>query len=267
MKAAIIQMTSGKDHVANFLNAEKWIKQAAEKQARLIVLPEMFACMGGDQVKLAKNNFTTAQLELSVGQWAKEHKVFIVAGSVPFTSPVKNKVFSASFLFSPDGKIIAHYNKIHLFDVIVDDEKGQYQESDTFEPGTEPSMVSIDNLRLGLSVCYDLRFPELYQVYQKQQCNIITVPAAFTYKTGKMHWKTLLKARAIETQSFIVAANQCGVHEDGRRTWGHSMIVSPNGEVLAELEKDEPGMAVVNLDIDGQALLKKNMPLLNHKRL
>jgi predicted amidohydrolase len=268
MKAAVVQMTSGKDHRANFLDAEKWIKQAAEKQARLVVLPEMFACMGvDDQAQLANEYFTKVQLELSVGNWAKENSVFIVAGSLPFTSQIDNKVFAASLVFSPEGKIIAQYNKIHLFDVNVGDEKGRYKESDTFEAGIEPVVASIDGLRLGLSVCYDLRFPELYQVYQKQQCNIITVPAAFTYKTGKMHWETLLKARAIETQSFIVAANQCGVHEDGRRTWGHSMIVSPNGEVLAELEKDEPGMALTNLDIDEQALLKKNMPLLNHKRL
>jgi predicted amidohydrolase len=268
MKVAIVQMTSVKDHQENFRIAKTLVISASEQGAKLILLPEMFACIGvNNQSELAANFFTLAQLELSIGSWAKTNSIFIVAGSLPFSSTVKDKVFAASLVFSPEGKVIAHYNKVHLFDVDVADEKGHYRESDTFEPGQTPKVANIENLKLGLSICYDLRFPELYQVYQKQQCQLITVPSAFTYKTGKMHWEILLKARAIETQAYVLAANQCGIHEDGRRTWGHSMIVSPNGEILAEMEQDEVGIIVSDLDMESQHLIRKAMPLLNHKRL
>jgi predicted amidohydrolase len=268
MKVAVAQMTSGKDYKENFITAENLVNSASKQGVKLILLPEMFACIGvNNQSELAASVFTKVQLELSIGSWAKRNSIYIVAGSVPFSSPVKGKVFAASMVFSPEGRVIGHYNKVHLFDVDVADEKGHYRESDTFEPGQTPVVVNIDNLKLGLTVCYDLRFPELYQVYQKQNCQLMTVPSAFTYKTGKMHWETLLKARAIETQAYVLAANQCGIHEDGRRTWGHSMIVSPNGEILAVINQHKVGIAVADLDIEAQDLIKKAMPLLNHKRL
>jgi nitrilase len=268
MKVAVSQMTSGKDHIENFTMAESLVVKAAKQGAKLILLPEMFACIGiNNQSELADNSFTTAKLELSIGRWAKENSIYIVAGSLPFSSPTKGKVYAASMVFSPQGKVIAHYNKIHLFDVNVADEKGRYRESDTFEPGSTPVIANIENLTLGLSICYDLRFPELYQIYQKQQCNVITVPSAFTYKTGEMHWETLLKARAIETQAYVLAANQCGTHEDGRRTWGHSMIVSPNGEILAEIAQHKVDVIVAELDLEAQQLIQQAMPLLTHKRL
>jgi nitrilase len=154
MKVAVAQMTSGKDHVENFTIAESLVVKAAKQDAKLILLPEMFACIGiTNQSELAHNFFTTEKLELLIGRWAKANSIYIVAGSLPFSSPTKSKVYAASMVFSPQGKLIAHYNKIHLFDVNVADEKGCYRESDTFEPGHTPVIANIENLKLGLSIC------------------------------------------------------------------------------------------------------------------
>ena len=268
MQVAVIQMTSGQDPVLNFENAKVLIEQAHSEGARLVVLPEMFACIGVlNQVVLAETYFSKDNLECTIGAWAKAYNVYIVAGSVPYVSPHSKKVFSACFVFSPQGKIISQYNKIHLFDVSVDDEKGSYKESNTFLAGEAAVTADIEDQKLGLSICYDLRFPELFQQYQTSGCGLITVPSAFTYQTGKQHWEILLRARAIETQSFILAANQSGTHEDGRKTWGHSMIVSPEGEVLAEVSEEGPGVALANLDFDRLAAFRAAMPLQQHKRL
>ncbi len=268
MKAAVIQMTSGRNPVENFENAKALIEQAHQGGARLVVLPEMFACIGVvNQVMLAETYFSKDKIEHTIGVWAKEYNLYIVAGSVPYISPCSDKVFSACFVFSPEGEIVSQYNKIHLFDVSVDDEKGSYKESNTFLAGDSEVIAEIDDQKLGLSICYDLRFPELFQAYQKAGCGLITVPSAFTYQTGKQHWEILLRARAIETQSFVLAANQSGTHEDGRKTWGHSMIVSPQGEVLAEVKEDGPGVAMAKLDFISMAAFRAAMPLQQHKRL
>lgn len=268
MLVAAVQMNSTKNPLENMQAAKTWIEEAAKQGARLVLLPEMFACIGVvNQYDLAKAHFSQEKLEASVGTWAKDNGIFVVAGSLPLVSGKEKKVHAASLVFSPEGKIIAQYNKIHLFDVTVGDEKGAYRESDTFLAGAEPVVSLIDDKKLGLSICYDVRFPELYQHYQKKQCDMLVVPAAFTYKTGEMHWETLLKARAIETQSFVIAANQCGVHEDGRRTWGHTMIISAQGEILAQVTEDAPGLALANLDFDEMALIRSSMPLFSHKSL
>jgi predicted amidohydrolase len=268
MKVAAIQMTSGSDYHQNMLVAKSLISEAAFKKTRLIVLPEMFACIGvSNQAKLAEQFFTEKKLVETIGQWAKDNDVYIVAGSVPFTSVEKNRVYAACFVFSPKGEILAQYNKIHLFDVSVGDEKGTYRESDTFVAGDVPVIADIDGKRLGLSICYDLRFPELYQHYQATDCIMMSVPSAFTHQTGKQHWEVLLRARAIENQCFIIAANQSGSHDDGRKTWGHSMIVSPSGEILDVVLKEGEGMAIADLNFEEQALLKSAMPLSDHKRL
>jgi len=153
-----------------------------------------------------------------------------------------------------------------MYDVILS-KKEKYFESKTFTSGKKIKSFNLPWGKLGLSICYDLRFPELFQAYQKAGCGVITVPSAFTYQTGKQHWEILLRARAIETQSFVLAANQSGIHEDGRKTWGHSMIVSPQGEVLAEVKEDGPGVAMAKLDFNSMAAFRAAMPLQQHKRL
>jgi len=269
MWCAVIQMNSQKDVDANLLAAEQLIKQASQQGGQLLVLPEMFACLGmTNQHDLAANRFTPQDVLATLAGWGKKYQVYIVAGSVPMISDLDNKRVHASCLvFSPNGEQLATYNKIHLFDVLVGDEKGAYKESNTFIAGTEPKQVQVAGGNLGLSICYDLRFPELFQHYMLQGCDIISVPSAFTYKTGQAHWEILLRARAIETQSYILAANQVGQHEDGRRTWGHSMIVAPNGEILSQVMGTEPGIAMAQLDFSSLKKCREAMPLKQHKRL
>ena len=282
MKVAVIQMNSVKSIDKNLVDAHLYVQEAASLGARFIVLPEMFLCIGvkdqseilacffpsegSDTNERAANH--TLGIERIIGSWAKSYNVYILAGSIPYPSDKQSdKVYASSLLFSPQGNILTRYDKIHLFDVSVGDEKGSYCESDTFLPGREPKACKVDEVLLGMSICYDLRFPELYQHYQAKSCQMISVPSAFTYQTGKKHWEILLRARAIETQSFILAANQVGLHEDGRRTWGHSMIVSPSGDILAQVEGEKPGVALADLDFENQARLQLAMPLMKHKRL
>ena len=275
MKVAVIQMNSAKNIEKNLHDAHLYVQDAVEKGARLVVLPEMFLCMGvNNQSELAKQLFPSGELgtgslvEAELARWARAYNIYIVAGSLPYpTEDASDKVYASSFLISPQGHVLTRYDKIHLFDVSVGDEKGSYRESDTFLPGEKPKIAQVDNALLGMSICYDLRFPELYQFYQAKGCKIITVPSAFTYQTGQKHWEILLRSRAIETQSFIIAANQVGTHGDGRRTWGQSMIISPEGEILAQLKGDKPGIALANLDFEKQQQIQSAMPLIQHKRL
>ncbi len=269
MWCCVVQMNSQKDVDTNLQVAEQLIKQASEQKARLVVLPEMFACLGVvGQYQLAEDRFTDHDVLAKLASWSKTYQIFLVAGSVPIASDNDTKkVYATSIVFSPEGKQLAAYEKIHLFDAQVSDEKGAYQESNTFLPGTAAQSLELENIKLGLTICYDLRFPELFQFYMGQGCEVISVPSAFTYETGKAHWEILLRARAIETQSYILAANQVGTHEDGRRTWGHSMIVAPTGEILAEVTQDKPGLAMAEIDLGLLIKCRDNMPLSKHKRL
>ncbi|MFY0642657.1 MAG: carbon-nitrogen hydrolase family protein [Bermanella sp.] len=271
MRSAVIQMTSGKNVDANLEQAFKLLTEAKKQNVQLVVLPEMFACLGvTNQYELASERFCDTDVIGTVKNWAKQFQFYIVAGSMPLLDQNQNeshKVLAASLVFSPRGEVISQYNKIHLFDVDVADEKGRYRESDTFIAGNDVKTASIDGHLLGLSVCYDLRFPELYQQYQAQGCQLITVPSAFTYETGRQHWEVLLRARAIETQSYVLASNQVGVHEDGRRTWGQSMIIAPNGDVLVAGNNDDTGVFVADLDFDFLSNVRSNMPLQQHKKL
>ncbi len=269
MLCAVIQMNSQKNVDANLIMAEALISKAAQQGTKLVVLPEMFASLGvKQQHQLAITRFSSEGVLAQLASWSKQYNVYLIAGSIPMATPQNaQKVYSASLFFSPSGKQLATYKKMHLFDVSVEDEKGNYKESDTFLSGASPEFVEFEGLKLGLSICYDLRFPELFQYYMKQGCQLMSVPSAFTYTTGKAHWEILIRARAIETQTFILAANQVGVHEDGRRTWGHSMIVAPDGIILAQVEGDEPGLAIAELDFLYQQKCRQAMPLLSHKHL
>jgi len=269
MRCAVIQMNSGQDVDQNLEQAQELILNAQAQQAELILLPEMFACLGvNNQFELAKNRFIKADVIGSFSKWAVQAGCYLIAGSVPLValeSDQSEKVYAACLVFSPAGDLIAQYNKIHLFDVDVADTKGRYQESDTFLAGDKPQVVDIDGHKVGLSICYDLRFPELYQEYQLSGCEILTVPSAFTYETGRQHWEILLRARAIETQCFVLAANQAGEHEDGRRTWGQSLIIAPNGEVLAQGDNESQQVIVADLDFNVLEQCRKRMPIAQHK--
>lgn len=267
--AAVLQMVSNQDVDVNLERAATLIQQAADQHATLIVLPEMFACLGVKNQREIAARMTESDVLGTLSDLAKNTNACIIAGSVPFITPdcAEDKVKASSFVFAADGSILARYDKIHLFDVDVADNKGSYRESDTFSPGNAGTVLDVHQRKLGLSICYDLRFPELYQHYQQMGCHLISAPSAFTYRTGEAHWETLIKARAIETQCFVLAANQGGTHEDGRQTWGHSMIVNPWGEVLAEVKTSGEGIAVAQLDFDELESVRRNMPISKHKRL
>ncbi len=199
-------------------------------------------------------------------QLAKQHQCWLVAGSLLVPDKDNpNKYFNQCPIFSPDGKLVKTYKKIHLFDADLGSES--WQESATITAGHQPTTVSCgDTWKVGLSICYDLRFPELYRAYSKQGCNILTVPAAFTVPTGKAHWETLLRARAIENQSYTLAAGQVGAHQDNRETYGHSLIIDPWGEVLAELEHGE-GILTAALSYQHLSNIRQQLPTLKHHKL
>ncbi|MEE3189537.1 MAG: carbon-nitrogen hydrolase family protein, partial [Pseudomonadota bacterium] len=234
------------------------ISEAASQGADLVLLPEMCLSMNSDYYQeLAEDSATLDWLAAQ----AATHSLWLVAGAVPQPAPGDDaRVRSASLVFNPEGELVKRYDKIHLFDVDVGDAQGSYRESDTFSSGSDIVNIETPVGNIGLTICFDLRFPEQYQALRDAGADIILVPAAFTHTTGEAHWEILLKARAIETQCYVLAANQCGWHDDKRRTWGHSMIIDPWGESLGMLH-ESPGVIVADVDLKELEDLRKKMPL------
>jgi len=259
-RAAVIQTNSRADPLYNLGEARLLVREAAECGAQLVLLPEMFMTLEGRHFPaIAADN----KYLLQVAGWAKEFGVWLVAGAVPQSSPDGDpRLRSASLVFDNRGHQVARYDKIHLFDVDVGDAQGSYRESERFTPGNELVVADTPLGKLGLSICFDVRFPEQYRALTQAGAEILLVPAAFTYKTGQAHWQTLLAARAVENQCFVMAANQCGWHDEKRQTWGHSCILDPWGEVLAQHD-EEPGIAVADIDLQRLRDIRRKMPL-NH---
>ncbi|GAB4258104.1 MAG: carbon-nitrogen hydrolase family protein [Thermoleophilia bacterium] len=271
VRAAVLQMNSGEDVEANLCTALQLIDAAAARGAELLVLPEKFHYLGGRQgVGAAKQDLDGPVLE-AMAQAARAHGVYLVAGSVWEAVPGEDRTYNTSVLFGPDGRLLALYRKIHMFDVDVGGHS--YRESDECRPGSEVVAVRLpglprtgvgDGLVLGLSICYDIRFPDLYTGLAELGARIVTVPAAFTLATGKDHWEVLLRARAIENQVFVVAANQTGRHEPGLESYGRSMIVDPWGIVLAQVG-DGNGVAVADLDLGRLERVRRSLPALANR--
>lgn len=268
---AVVQMCSGADLESNWQQAEAGLRQAAAKGAQLAVLPENFAIFDAAQYRSVATRLP--ELLQRLGKLARELDLWIVAGTLPSaTRPdgsaiADGRVRTACHVLDSDGEVVARYDKIHLFDVDVADAQGSYRESATFEPGDTPVCVNTPVGRLGLTVCYDLRFPELFRALVDDGAEIISVPAAFTYLTGEAHWQVLLRARAIENQLYVLGAAQGGVHSATRRTFGHSQIIDPWGLVLAECEDDGPAVITALRDADEQSGLQKRMPVRQHRRI
>ncbi len=266
-RVAMIQLVSGKLLQHNLERAGHWIAEAAAAGAKLVLLPENFAVF--DASALLEQGRKELGIEGPVRQFiiqqARKQGVWIVAGSIPVSSSDGRRVRSACFVVDDQGVEQARYDKVHLFDVDVADNQGSYRESDQIEPGNQVVVVDTPVGRLGLSICYDLRFPELYQKLVEQGAQLISVPAAFTQLTGEAHWEVLLRARAIETQCYVLAANQGGVHNGRRETFGHSMVVDPWGAVLGCQEKGE-GLVLADIDLHRVAELRHKMPLQRHRR-
>ena len=264
-KVAAIQMASGPNVKANLDEAEKLIKIAVQQEAELVVLPENFSIMGmaeTDKVKIAED-VGSGLLQDYLKEQARKHNIWLVGGTIPIRSSESGKVFAACLLFNPQGELVTRYDKIHLFDVNIENES--YTESETITPGDKVVVADTPFGRLGLAVCYDLRFPELFRAMIDLDMEICALPSAFTSLTGRAHWESLLRSRAIENLSYMIAADQGGYHVGGRETYGDSMIVDPWGRVLNRLPH---GTGVVVADIDAAKLkhTRKMFPALNHKR-
>ncbi|MFT3726627.1 MAG: carbon-nitrogen hydrolase family protein [Terricaulis sp.] len=261
LRATAVQLRSGIDPGANRTQAMPFLREAAAAGARLICTPENTLRLNRDRdAMIAASTDEKHESELLAwGRAAQELGVWILLGSGAIATG-GGKVFNRSFLFSDEGKIVARYDKINMFDVTLGGGE-TYRESATVEGGSRAVLVRGPmGAKIGLTICYDLRFPELYGTLSRAGAEIITVPAAFTVPTGQAHWETLLRARAIEAMSFVIAPAQGGRHEDGRATWGHSMIIDPWGKVLAKLDHDEPGYIIADLDLDMVAATREKIP-------
>lgn len=269
---AAIQMRSGDRIDKNLIEAERLVKYAVEQGAQWVVLPENFALLATD--KLYSTGLgevhSKGPIRSFVSELATRYNIWIVAGSIPVTarpdkSPVDGRVRAVCFVYDNRGIEVARYDKIHLFDVQVDDQYGSYMESESIEPGDEVKVLDTPFGRLGLTICYDLRFPELFRLLCEKGAEIITVPSAFTAVTGAAHWELLLRARAVENLCYLVGADQSGRHSETRQSFGHSMVVNPWGEVLARKSRG-PGVVLADIDLDYLATLRKRMPVAEHRR-
>lgn len=260
-------MASGPNVKANLAEAEKLIKIAVQQEAEMVVLPENFAIMGTsetDKVKIAED-FGTGLLQNFLRDQAIKNNIWLVGGTIPIRSSEPGKVYAACLLYNPQGELVTRYDKIHLFDVTIEASNESYTESQTLAAGDKVVVVDTPFGRLGLAVCYDLRFPELFRVMVDQGMEICALPSAFTSLTGKVHWESLLRSRAIENLSFMIAADQGGYHVGGRETHGDSMIIDPWGLVLNRLPHGT-GVVVANLDTVKLERTRKMFPALQHKR-
>lgn len=261
-KAACVQLRSGVDRARNIADASALIEEAAGRGAHFIVTPEMTNAVDRNAARLSVSLPVGEDIEevTAFSGLAADQGVWLLIGSMAIKRE-DGRLANRSFLFGPDGAIAARYDKIHMFDVDLDNGES-WKESNIYEPGDKAIVVETPLAVLGLSVCYDLRFPHLYRAMARAGAGVLCVPAAFTRQTGRAHWKTLLTARAIECGAFVVAAAQGGVHEDGRETFGHSLIISPWGDILAEARGDEPGVIIAEIDLDRVRKARRQIPSL-----
>jgi len=268
MKLAALQMTSGPDTTANLSTAGRLLEEAARAGARLAVLPENFAFMGladADKRRVAEVEGSGPIQEFLAGA-ARRLRLWIVGGTIPLTLEHEARVAAASLVFCDSGACVARYDKIHLFDVDLPAQSENYRESANIAPGKAPIVVETPMGRIGLSVCYDVRFPELYRALSAAGAQILTVPSAFTQPTGRAHWETLLRARAIENLCAVVAPAQSGFHASGRETYGDSLIIDHWGRILARRPRGS-GCVVAELDLEAQARMRESFPALKHRVL
>lgn len=271
MHIAAIQMVSGPRLDDNLQAAAGLLAQAAQQGAELALLPEYFCCLGRrDSDKLTiQEHFGGGPIQDFLAAQARTLGIWVVGGTLPLASAQADKVYNSSLVFDPQGHCVARYDKIHLFR--FDNGLEAYDESRVLLPGTQPVLFELPSRdghrwRVGLSVCYDLRFAELYRAYAAQGADLLLVPSAFTYTTGQAHWELLLRARAVENLCGVAAAAQGGVHENGRHTWGHSMVLDAWGTVLAQ-QAQEPGVVLAEIDAQRLAALRTQLPALQHRVL
>jgi len=266
LKIGLVQTRTPASHDAALAHTAPLVREAAAAGATLIVTPECTNILQRDRAKLfaVLAPAESDPVVTGLAALAEELGVWLVIGSA-LVRREDGKAANRSFLVAPNGSVSASYDKIHMFDVDLPNGE-RYRESSAYEPGDRAVVASAAGAMLGLTVCYDMRFPPLYAAVARAGAQVITVPAAFTRPTGEAHWEVLLRARAIETGSFVLAAAQGGFHEDGRGTWGHSIAVGPWGEVLARIDHDEPGVVTADLDLDAVSKARAAVPALGNAR-
>ena len=271
MKVAAIQMVSTPDVARNLAAARQLLGEAAMAGAELAVLPEYFCLLGRkDSDKLAiAEPYGSGPLQDFLSQCAADFKLWLVGGTMPLAATEQDKVYNSTLVFGPQGQCVARYDKMHLF--CFDNGTERYDESRVLMPGKTPVNFDVPSIdghtwRVGLSICYDLRFPELYRALAREGADLLLVPSAFTHTTGLAHWEVLLRARAVENLACVLAAAQGGLHENGRRTWGQSMVVDAWGRVVAQ-QAEGPGVVLADIDKAQLAALRTQLPALNHRLL
>jgi predicted amidohydrolase len=263
--AAVVQMTSTADVERNLSTAERLVGEAATRGARFVSVPENFAFLRSEGQPIPEAQAIDGTWVKRLSELARGHRLTLLLGSLPEKVAGETRVYNTSVLIGPDGRTLAVYRKMHLFDIDLPGME-HLKESRAVLPGKDVVVADTEFGRLGLSICYDLRFPELYRQLARSGARILAIPSAFTERTGKDHWEVLLRARAIENLAYVVAAAQTGQHGGGRSSHGHAMIVNPWGSVLAQVPDGE-GVAVAELDFDRQDRLRRELPSLSHTRL
>lgn len=268
-RVAAVQMNS-RDNVAENLKAvAHWVETAVNQGARLVTLPENVAFMGKtDTDKWAVSEEPgKGPIQDFLSELARKHKIWLIGGTLPLRAKdlAEKRVYAASLIWNEEGKVLTRYDKIHLFDVEVEKNGEKYLESETILPGDKVVSLASPFGKLGLTVCYDVRFPELYRLLLEEGVQIFLVPSAFTEITGKAHWEVLLRARAIENFCYVIAPNQVGVHANGRQTFGHSMIIDPWGKILASLPVGE-GVIVADIDLTYLNDIRTRVPVEKHRK-
>jgi len=265
-RAAAVQMRSGTDIARNVEDLEKFVTDAAVKGAHYVQTPEMTGALMRDRAALfaSLRDENEDLVFKAASALAKKHGIFLHIGSTAIAAG-DGKIANRGGIFAPSGDKIATYDKVHMFDVDLDNGES-WRESATYEPGKETVIAELPFAKVGMAVCYDIRFPQLFRAQALAGANVITGPAAFTRQTGEAHWHVLQRARAIENGAFLISAAQGGIHEDGRETYGHSLIVSPWGKVLAEAAHDEPGVIIADIDVAESVAARAKVPNLKNAR-
>lgn len=263
-RAAVVQLRASADKLANLAKAERLVAAAAAAGAKLVALPEMFNLYGPFEPIVAAAEPIPGLTSERLAEWAVRYNLFLVGGSFAERDETSGKARNTSLFFAPDGQISARYCKVHLFDIDLPGAVTS-QESAWITAGSQTTVAATPLGRIGQAICYDLRFPELFRKLSAESAEVIVVPSAFTYTTGRDHWEILVRARAIENQCYVLAPNQCGEPAPGMRTYGHSLIVDPWGRVLAALDEEED-LAVAELNLDALAEVRRRLPAISHRR-
>tara|TARA_B100001142_G_scaffold325937_1_gene380477 strand:+ start:951 stop:1784 length:834 start_codon:yes stop_codon:yes gene_type:complete len=267
-KVASIQLSSGPNIQANLLEVGKYLEQISKTDSKLVVLPENFAMMPESDSEFLTNSETegSGPIQDFISEKARIYKLWIIAGTIPIRTDNPKKVTSTTFVYNDMGEVVTRYDKVHLFDVELPNSDESYNESEVFQNGNDLKVVKTPVGVIGLAICYDLRFPELFRLQKSHNVEILVIPSAFTEQTGKVHWETLVKARAIENLCYVVTSCQDGYHISGRQTHGNSMIVNPWGQIMSRLSSGS-GFIESEIDIKKLNSIREKFPVLDHINL